>query len=89
MRCYLGNTALSAAAPSVKKVKINNAAVGKNLMISIDTETRVAVSHYPNRARWSFKMHRSITTKMPFWRAFSAARSLITSSCSQMAGTFN
>jgi hypothetical protein len=34
-------------------------------------------------------MQRSITTKMPARRAFSAAFSWITSSCIQIAGTFN
>jgi len=41
------------------------------------------------RARCSFRMHRSITTKIPALRAFSAARSCITSSCIQIAGTLS
>ena len=40
------------------------------------------------RPRCSFRMHRSITTKIPAWRAFSAAFSWMTSSCIQTAGTF-
>ena len=44
---------------------------------------------YPNLARCSFKTHRSITTNIPAFRAFSAAPSLITPSCSQIAGIFN
>ena len=38
-----------------------------------------------NRARCSFRMQWSITTKIPAWRAFSAAFSWMTSSCIQIA----
>ena len=37
--------------------------------------------------RCSFRMHLSMTTKMPAWRALSAAASCTTPSCIQIAGT--
>jgi hypothetical protein len=53
-----------------------------------DTSASGSAVHV-SRARCSFRMQRSITTKIPAWRAFSAAFSWITSSCIQIAGTFN
>ena len=46
-------------------------------------------NRHPKCRRCSFRMHRSITTKMPAWRAFSAAASWTTPSCIQIAGTFS
>src|SRR6266849_4321502 len=47
------------------------------------------MAFYPKRARCSFKIQRSMTTNTPALRAFSAALSLITSSCIHTAGIFS
>ena len=60
-----------------------------NTLKSFFSVSSVVKSPQGSNRRCSFRMQRSITTKIPASRAFSAAASWTTPSCIQIAGTFS